>query len=309
MFPVYDLNAHEHHDDAFGQLADLFADEAKVRPARRNSVPSVATDLNPVLNSPGTDTVDHILVKDIMQLAFAWEFLCGENSDSQIFVNKNGDYDFGRDCENGDDDEYMEDDENVEDDGNGEDDEYMEDDENGGDDEYMEDDENGENDETGEKAIPKYPRKVSVVMMGIFQLEEIQLPAVCEASRTCLVINRVRRSSISQQPDGIADTSEFCIMSLLRGMHEVPPFFNHHDTDCPTPWPPLQFMEFVLRRHLGLRFADAAFSLQRDIGTPRPYLQLVQNGNIFYEEHDLVPGLFVNAKIPPVNPNFAELQD
>lgn len=157
--------------------------------------------------------------------------------------------------------------------------------------------------------FPRGNMKVAVVIMGIFQLQEVTLPLDLEmVDRDMpLTANPVIRSTTAQLPDNMMDTSDLSMMFLLRGVYEAPGRVNHHVHDCPTPPPPLQFTEFVLRKHLRLRYADDAFYDKLSTYYSLFRTHFVRNGSIFYEELEDGPGLVEAADTPPAYPYYAPI--
>lgn len=124
-------------------------------------------------------------------------------------------------------------------------------------------------------------RKVSVVMFGIFQVEEIVMPAdVTEAKNNWL-------TAIPLGPPGPS------INHLLLGLRWVSRRPETHN-GYPSPLPILTVFVFILRRYLGKRFADQCFNNMSGVS----YLELA-DPTVFCPHIGPADAIFVGYK-PPV---------
>jgi hypothetical protein len=139
--------------------------------------------------------------------------------------------------------------------------------------------------------IPGLPgsRKAIVVSFGRFLLEEVSMPSLT------LVAMEVVSSPVESQR-GFHDTDV-----LLHEMYKWSGHPNHSDVRCPATPLSLQCIEYILRRYLGLRFADRAFKHTWE----NPYQTHCENAHLFFEENVVIePNLVVSADTPYANPFY-----
>ena len=113
-------------------------------------------------------------------------------------------------------------------------------------------------------------RKVSVVLFGKFFLEEIFMPRVTKDVSVTLLV----AVPVDNQP-GFRNTNV-----LLRQIFTSSGQPNHYTSYCEAARPPLQCVQYILRRYCNLRFADEAFEVHID----SPYRMLYTNGDLFLED-------------------------
>lgn len=127
-------------------------------------------------------------------------------------------------------------------------------------------------------------RKASVVLFGVFQVEEISMPAlVKDAAHTSVIANpgvqmkehegdAIKSPSVVSSPSNIVDID--CILDTLYTNSTRP---NHHD-GYPAPPPRLQLFTFILRKYFDLRFSEREFEL---FYKHQPYAEFIQESIIF----------------------------
>lgn len=115
-------------------------------------------------------------------------------------------------------------------------------------------------------------RSASIILLGSFRLYDVRMPvAIEEAKGVCLILNPLNPSFPSFQH----------LDSLLEKFHQhFDRVHRYHPMD-PTPYPPVDFFEYIFRKHLNLRFADDAFSPD---GLDTPYdIQIREEERVFVE--------------------------
>ena len=122
-----------------------------------------------------------------------------------------------------------------------------------------------------------------------------------------LIANRVIRSATAKLPDNTMDTSDLDMIFLMYGIYDAPGRVNHHDLDSPTALPPLQFIEFVLRKHLRVLCADDAFNPGRFTYNLLFRTPFLGERSVFYEYVKAGPQLVVAAFTPPAYPYYARV--
>lgn len=90
-------------------------------------------------------------------------------------------------------------------------------------------------------------RKIQVFPFGHFFLQEISMPD----SVVKPVFPNLTTSANLEFPH---------MQSLLYEMNGTSGQPNHYDTNSPSALPPLQFVQYVFRKYLGIRFADDCFT-------------------------------------------------
>lgn len=113
-----------------------------------------------------------------------------------------------------------------------------------------------------------------IVRLGVFRLERVPVPlAIEEARDTPLALYPLNRNFPSFQH----------LDSFLKMFHEYSDRVNNYNPIYPTPYPPLDFVEYIFRTQLNLRFADKAFSM-RGFDFPNPYeTQIREPEGVFVE--------------------------
>ena len=110
------------------------------------------------------------------------------------------------------------------------------------------------------------------------------MPTVVEGAHTKLpvavpIVNQV----------GFRDTD-----TLLREIFDQSGQPNHYSRYMESARPPLQCVQYILRRYFNLRFADDAFEAYREC----PYRMLYANGDVFFEDRYYHDGLVASADVP-----------
>lgn len=95
-------------------------------------------------------------------------------------------------------------------------------------------------------------RKVTIIILGIFRLDEVSMPPVLANEKMQpLILNPLNPSFPSFQH----------IDMLLDEFHRHSDHINGYNSLVPTPYPPIDFVEYILRTYLRLRFGDGAFTI------------------------------------------------
>lgn len=80
------------------------------------------------------------------------------------------------------------------------------------------------------------------------------------------------------------------LFSVSFCMYHISGRPNEYADGCPTPHPPLQIFEFILRRFLGIRFSDDPFSEVRTDLRSELFLSAKESKDIFTEDERLSEG-------------------
>lgn len=137
-------------------------------------------------------------------------------------------------------------------------------------------------------------RTTHVALFGVFQCEEITMPAVVkDAGRTLLRARQIGSEGLPL-PD---------ISVLLPQLFRKPGRTNQR-AGCPAPHPPLQLFSCILQRGFDLRFEDEAFDITYE---EQAYYQFKQEGDIFNEiDSEDFDALLAPAD-PPPDQSFGEI--
>jgi hypothetical protein len=149
----------------------------------------------------------------------------------------------------------------------------------------------------------EHTRKVSVVRFGKFFLEEIYSPRIVEDAIVKVPVSM----PIDNQP-GFRDT-DFLLGLVFRTSGQP----NHYTPHIQAAHPPLQCVQYILRKYFNLRFADRAF----EVGySDSPYRMFYSCGELFCEDmirsysddgRSIAPGLLTSADKPHDQLNYQRL--
>lgn len=146
---------------------------------------------------------------------------------------------------------------------------------------------------------PRQARRVSVVLFGNFVLEEIVTPVVIPSTRGVLLHLNSTPVLQAHEANGDTITTPFRHVDLLLNhMHRTSGRPNSYGLMYPAPHPPLQFIRYLLRKYLDLRFTPGAFTI---LGwSPcMPYAHVFANAKVFSElGHFKNPIPFESANLP-----------
>lgn len=129
--------------------------------------------------------------------------------------------------------------------------------------------------------IPGASRNATVIMFGVFRLEEISMPVVVkDSSNTKLIANPVLCPEISE--DNTSETTRLWmnidiqnILDILFRNCNLPNHYNGY----PGAPPEFQIFSFILRKYFNLQFKTEAF----EIGyTEQPFEEFMHSAAIFH---------------------------
>jgi hypothetical protein len=132
-------------------------------------------------------------------------------------------------------------------------------------------------------------KKITVVCLGSFYPETIALPDNPKNAHKTLLLKK----AISESKDSAwRSCSPFMsrILEIMRAFSGQP---NHYKEQYPTPPPPLQIFQYILRKYLGLRFSEDAFEPE-DLDAPHHlFVHHLEMGHLLLDGWpEVVPTLF-----------------
>ena len=106
-------------------------------------------------------------------------------------------------------------------------------------------------------------KRITVICLGSFYPETVALPDNPKDSHKALLSKKV----ISESKGSVWRSCSSLMSRILEIMHAFSGQPNHYKERYPTPPPPLQVFQYILRKHLGLRFSEDAFEPE-DLDAP-----------------------------------------
>ncbi|KAJ5159569.1 uncharacterized protein N7482_006573 [Penicillium canariense] len=132
-------------------------------------------------------------------------------------------------------------------------------------------------------------KKITVVCLGSFYPETITLPRNPKNAHKTLLL----KQAIPRSKDSVWRSCSPLMNRILEIMHSFSGQPNHYDEQYPTPPPPLQIFQYILRKYLGLRFSEDAFE-REDLDAPHHlFVHHLEMGQLFLDGWpQVVPTLF-----------------
>lgn len=139
--------------------------------------------------------------------------------------------------------------------------------------------------------IPGGKRKVTIVMFGMFRPEVVLMPETVEHSSRCYLVNEPlvpkEQWAPANQDGQVADYVSPCAVDIrwvLEIVHKRSGRPNLRNR-CPSPPPPLRFIEFVLAKEFKTKFKDGLFDRVSSAYYKQNYLVgFLENANLFRDD-------------------------
>ncbi|KAJ5218404.1 uncharacterized protein N7498_000503 [Penicillium cinerascens] len=130
---------------------------------------------------------------------------------------------------------------------------------------------------------------IQCLLSRSFYSEAIALPDNPKNSHKTLLL----KEAIPRSKDSVWRSCSPFMNRILEIMHSFSGQPSHYKEQYPTPPPPMQIFQDILRKYLGLRFSDDAFEVE-DLDAPdHLFVHYQEMGHLFLDRWpELVPSLF-----------------